>query len=176
MLYVEVSIVLLETSWIRGSHKTISFILVTDPRMILMLIYLNSLWPSGAIWRQVFWSTLAQVMASSLTTPIHYLNQCWLLISGVLWHSHESNFTAKVQATNLDNEFEDDLSAIYFKSLPHLQGMSQFSGWTLNIMVVGAMACVAKSSVAIICCFCKKCWCVSLERKNLTHWEIWMIF
>ena len=55
--------------------------------------YFNSLWPSGVIWRQGSRSTLAQVMACCLTAPSHYLNQCWLMISEVLWHSPDSNFT-----------------------------------------------------------------------------------
>ena len=50
---------------------------------------LNSLWPSDAIKRQGTESTLAQVMACCLTAPSHYLNQCWLIISKVLWHSSE---------------------------------------------------------------------------------------
>ena len=33
------------------------------------------------------------VMACCLTTPSHYLNQSWLLITKVLWYSPESNFT-----------------------------------------------------------------------------------
>ena len=31
-------------------------------------------------------STSAQVMACCLTAPSHYLNQCWLIISKVLWN------------------------------------------------------------------------------------------
>ena len=54
---------------------------------------LNSLWPSDTIWRQRSGSTLAQAMACCLTAPSHYLNQCWLIISGVLWHSSDNNFT-----------------------------------------------------------------------------------
>ena len=38
-------------------------------------------------------STLAQIMACCLTASSHYLNQCWLMISEVLWHSPDSNFT-----------------------------------------------------------------------------------
>ena len=56
---------------------------------ILNFIYqlqLNSLWPSDAKKRKGTESTLAQVMASCLTAPSHYLNQCWLLINKVLWH------------------------------------------------------------------------------------------
>ena len=47
----------------------------------------NSLRPSDAIWRHRSGSTLAQVMACCLTAPSHYLNQCWLIISKVEWHS-----------------------------------------------------------------------------------------
>ena len=46
-------------------------------------------------------------MACCLKAPGHYLNQSWLLISEVLWHSPESNFTANAQASILHNEFED---------------------------------------------------------------------
>ena len=37
---------------------------------------LNSLWPSDAIWRHIFGSALAQLMACCLTAPGHYLPQC----------------------------------------------------------------------------------------------------
>ena len=49
----------------------------------------NSLLSSDDIWPG---STLAQVMAWCLTAPSHYLNQCWLLISEVLWHTLDSKF------------------------------------------------------------------------------------
>ena len=62
-------------------------------------LLLNSLWPSDAIQWQKSGSTLAQVMASCLTAPSHYLNQCWLFISKVLWHTIDSNFTSNAQAT-----------------------------------------------------------------------------
>ena len=39
------------------------------------------MWPSNVIWRQGSRSTLAQVMASCLMAPGHYLDQCWLIIS-----------------------------------------------------------------------------------------------
>ena len=56
------------------------------------VININLLWPNYAIWRQRSGSTLPQVMACCLMAPSHYLNQCWLLISEVLWHWPESNF------------------------------------------------------------------------------------
>ena len=50
---------------------------------------INSLGPSDTMWHWRSWSTLVQVMACCLTAPSHYLNQCWLIISTVLWHSSE---------------------------------------------------------------------------------------
>ena len=55
----------------------------------------NSLWLSDTTWWCRSGSTLAQVMACCLTAPSHYLNQCWLIISEVLWHSLSSQFNWK---------------------------------------------------------------------------------
>ena len=46
-------------------------------------------------------------MACCLTAPSHYLNQRWLRINMVLWHSPKSNFTVVNQATILYNQFEN---------------------------------------------------------------------
>ena len=51
-------------------------------------VCINSLRPSDTTWRQRSGSTLAQVMACCLTAPSHYLNQCWVIISEVQWHSY----------------------------------------------------------------------------------------
>ena len=61
---------------------------------------LNSLWPSDTIWRQRSGSTLDQVMACCLTVPSHYLNQCWLIISEVQWHSYQGNVTGDASTIN----------------------------------------------------------------------------
>ena len=61
---------------------------------------LNSLGPSDAIWRWRSWSTLVQLMACCLTAPSHYLNQCWLIISQVLWHSSEDIIIRRFGDTN----------------------------------------------------------------------------
>ena len=73
---------------------------ILNPFIIFFMLiesrtFVNSLWPSDIIWRQGSRSTLAQVMACCLTAPSHYLNQCWLMISEVLWHSPDRNFTEK---------------------------------------------------------------------------------
>ena len=47
--------------------------------------------------------------------------QCWFLISEVMWHSPKRNFTMKTQSTFQYNEFEN----YTFKSLPHLPGANE---------------------------------------------------
>ena len=61
---------------------------------------LNSLWHRDDIrgWRS--WSTQVQVMACCLTAPSHYLNQCWLTISEVLWHPFHSNYYSNTKDIN----------------------------------------------------------------------------
>ena len=51
---------------------------------------INSLWLSDGMLQHRYWSTLAQVMACCLMAPSHYLNQCWLIMKGIWWCSHES--------------------------------------------------------------------------------------
>ena len=61
--------------------------------------WVNSLRPNNPIWWHRSGSTLAQVMACCLMAPSHYLNQSWLIISKVLWHSSEGNFIGDTSAT-----------------------------------------------------------------------------
>ena len=77
------------------------------------IVYLT-LWPSDTIWRQRSGSILAQVMACCLTAPSHYLNQCWLIISEVQWHSYKDNFTY-ASTINHWNLFQNCKSRISFK-------------------------------------------------------------
>ena len=67
---------------------------------LLILTWINSLGPSEAIWRWRSWSKLVQVMACSLMAPSHYLNQCWLIVSKVLWHSSEDIVIRRFEDTN----------------------------------------------------------------------------
>ena len=86
----------------------------------------NSLRPSDAIWRQWSWTTLAQVMACCLTAPSHYLNQCWLIIRGVLWHTSESSFAGIAQGIDSGYEFEKYILKNIFKS-PRGQWVNEIS-------------------------------------------------
>ena len=76
---------------------------------------INSLRPGDTIWHRTR-STLAQVMACCLTAPSHYLNQCWLIISKVHWHSYEGNLTQDTLAINHLHYLENYLSKLSFKS------------------------------------------------------------
>ena len=82
----------------------------------------NSLWPSDAIWRQIPRSTLAQVMACCLTAPSHYLNQCWLIINKVQWHSSECNFTRDASAIT-----EISLKITYLNFCSNLPGANELT-------------------------------------------------
>ena len=59
------------------------------------------------IWRHISESTLVQTMAWCLTAPSHYLNQRWLIISEILWHAPQRNFTVIDQVDILYSEFEN---------------------------------------------------------------------
>ena len=73
-------------------------IYITPPQWV------NTLWPGDAIWHQRSWSTLVQVMAWCLTAPSHYLNQCWLNINGILWHSFPGNINLTLYMLNFRRE------------------------------------------------------------------------
>ena len=74
--------------WHWGNHIAIILPVKQAWRIWVMnQINHSSLWPGDAIWRRGTRSTLAQVMACCLTAPSHYLNQCWLIIREVPWHS-----------------------------------------------------------------------------------------
>ena len=81
-----------------------------------MINWINLLWPSDIIWQHEFGSTLDQVMACCLMAPSHYLNQCWLIISEVQWHSSGCNFTRDTSGFSHWNYLENYFSKILFKS------------------------------------------------------------
>ena len=54
-------------------------------------------------------------MACCLTASSDYLNQCWLIISKVEWHSYEDKFTRDTSAINHWNYLENVVPKISFK-------------------------------------------------------------
>ena len=79
---------------------------------------IHSVWHSDVICLHRSGSALAQVMALCLLAQSHYLNECWPIISEVLWHTLKSKFTASIQVTILYNEFENCTCTKNFV-LPH---------------------------------------------------------
>ena len=75
-----------------------------------------NLGPSDAIWRWRSWSTLVQVMACCLTAPSHYLNQCWLIISKVLWHSSQDIIIRRFKDSNQRSKIENCIFKITLRS------------------------------------------------------------
>ena len=73
-------------------------------------------WLNDAIWQHRSYSILVQVMACCLMGPSPCLNQCWHLISEILWCSRESNLTAaRAQAVILYNESDGYTSKVTAK-------------------------------------------------------------
>ena len=110
----------------------------------------NSLWPSDTIWRQRPGSTLAQVMAWCLTAPSHYLNQCWLIISKVLWLSREGNFTRDASIINNKNLFENYMSKISFK-FPRGQWVNSLLSHVCKLTISRKECVVTVTTIATGC-------------------------
>ena len=67
-----------------GSHKKVDMrAYLSNGEDAKWPLIVNSLWPSGAIWRQKY---------RPASAPSYYLNQCRFIIQGVLCHSPEVNF------------------------------------------------------------------------------------
>ena len=70
-------------------------------------------------------------MACCLTAPSHYLEQSWLIISEVQWHSYQGNFTRGASTISHQNPFENYISKISFK-FPRGQWVNtETSPWSL---------------------------------------------
>ena len=134
-------------------------------------LQVNSLWPNDAIWRHRTCSTLAQVMACCLTAPSHYLNQCWLIISKVQWHSSGSHFTRDTLDINHWNQFENYLSKLLFNS-PRGQWVKpsaniSFIWWTQIGM--GPIRSMNWPQLPPLHFLLEKHW-LSLNQTNQMHW------
>ena len=77
---------------------------------------INTIMPSDTTWSYRSGSTFAHVMACCLMRLSNYLNQCLLLISVVLWHSPERNFTTSSPAHIQYDGFENHTFKIPDKS------------------------------------------------------------
>ena len=91
-----------------SSQEDFLKLFLPDPPLNELSMRINTSWLGDVLWWQISEST----SACCLRATNHYLNQYWLLISEVLWHSPESNFTASTQATVLYHEIENYTSRI----------------------------------------------------------------
>ena len=94
---------------------------------------ISSWGPSDTIWHWRSWSTLVQVMACCLTAPSHYLNQCWLIISKVLWHSSEDIIIRRFEDTNQQSKIENYIFKITLRS-PRGQWVNVLKGKRVHIL------------------------------------------
>ena len=83
----------------------------------------------ACIWRQRSGSTLAEVMACCLTAPSHYLNQCWLIISGI-------HLRAILQEIPEPSVTEISLKITYLKYCSNLLGANELTHRCLNEIMV----------------------------------------
>ena len=88
-------------AWCWPGNKPLSEPMLLCVQMhVTQALWVYSLRPSDAIWRQWSWTTLAQVMACCLMAPSHYLNQYWLIISKVLWQAPVGYFKKDTPSIN----------------------------------------------------------------------------
>ena len=76
---------------------------ITDNRTMKTLgniSCLNPLRPNDAILWNRYWTTLAQVVACCLTAPSHFMDQWWLITTGIPWHLIEINLTRSAYELN----------------------------------------------------------------------------
>ena len=74
-------------------------------------------------------SALYQAMACCLTAPSHYLNQCWFIISVVLWHSSKTNFLVSAKDSNSFNVCPKYKYTIVFTKANELLSVSKRGLW-----------------------------------------------
>ena len=103
--------------------------------------YLNSLWPSKAIWQHRTGSTLVQVMACCLLAPSHFLNQCWLIIDGAQQQSISGILMGSTQDINLWNKFENH-TLKKKKILSHHPGANELT-WSLTTHVLSLWSLIS---------------------------------
>ena len=90
---------------IQTSGTNFSEIFIKIDAFSFKKMHFNSLGPGDAIWQQRSGSPLAQVMAWCLTAPTHYLNQCWLIIRKVEWHSLITEIIWKIKYLKYHSNF-----------------------------------------------------------------------
>ena len=96
-----------------------------------IFLYVSLLWPSDAIRRHISWSTLVHVIACCLTAPSLCLNQCWLTICIVPWHSTEDSIKKDLKIPI----WKIRLKTAVRKSQPAFPGTNELTEPTLTMNV-----------------------------------------
>ena len=112
-------------AWRRLGDKSWS-----EPMMVSLLTHIcvtrpqwvKALWPYDALCHHRTWPILVQVLTCCLTAPNHYLNQCWLIISGVLCQL--SCYVQNVVAITL-LEYAKRKNDMYGENLSYFKGTSK---------------------------------------------------
>ena len=113
-------------AFVRGLHRCT--VAASNAENVSIWCHHHVLMP--AIWRHWSGSTLAQAIAWCLTTPRHYLKQCWLLISELRIRQNARNtFEAILENGSFAWDIEDIISN--FSSQPDYMTAGHF---TLNVL------------------------------------------
>ena len=93
--------------------------------------------------QNLIWSSLFQVMACCLTAPSHYLDQCWLIVSGISWPQGPRN---------------------------KLQFISKYEHFLSRKC---SRKCLKMSTISLRsqCIRCHWSWVITLVFKELIHWN-----
>ena len=125
----------------------------------------NPLWLCDTIWWHWSRSTLAQVMGCCLMES-HYVNQCWLIIKGVQWHSPESNFTISwIQTVTY-------IQRLHFLNY-YLISQDQWihDSWiTVNYWCVRSDKCTSSRDRFVIFVYAPNQWETTLQYNVISHW------
>ena len=104
--------------------------------------FVNSLWPDDAIWRHIIGSTFVQVMACCLMAPSHYLNQCWLIISEILWHAFQTAISQQMLMNLVCNM---SLEITLLKLLKHLPEANELCSYFTSQSTLYSLFCLGKT-------------------------------
>ena len=105
-------------------------------------------------------------MTCCLTTPSHCLNQFWLFISAILWHSPESY--SSTHATILYNEFEN----YTFKLISAYSGSELKCHINIQITRFSRVTSRRKKTTIYIMMDRKVCWCWFKKFSSFRGWSV----
>ena len=70
------------------------------------VLNITTVWPSKVLWWPISWLPFVQEVTCIHQAPSHYLNQCLLMITGILWYSFVGIFTDNIWIISQQNVFK----------------------------------------------------------------------